>query len=81
MITAIIICITIVTVSILFLKYIKEIILNITDAYIKVHTPPTPIIHQVSPELLKEIHSMREDMDSMKSKISGVEMSKGIRRL
>jgi hypothetical protein len=73
MITAIIICSTIIAVTVLFLKYTKEILLQALEAYKQVHTPPQPIIQQVPESLLNEIAEI-------KTKMSGVEMSRGIVR-
>jgi hypothetical protein len=68
------ICLSAIFVFHLIIKSLHNLFSQYIEAYKIVHTPPQPIIQQVPPELLNEIADI-------KSKLTGVEFSRGMRKL
>lgn len=68
------ICLSVIFVFHLILKSFHNLFTQYIEAYKVIHTPPQPIINQAPQELLNEIADI-------KSKLTGVEFSRGIRKL
>jgi hypothetical protein len=68
------ICLSVIFIFHLIIKSLHSLFSQYIEAYKVVHTPPQPIINQAPEELLNEIADI-------KSKLTGVEFARGIRKL